>query len=283
MSDENQTEDVDALYDRIMNGESEEVASAPQVEQPPPAPAPVEEYEFTWNGKQIKANKDNLIKWASQGYDYSQKMNDFNKRLQETNDRWSKAETLEKTYGPVDEWVKQNPDKWEALQSAIHNAQASGQSPELLKKLSALEEKISHAGKFIETLQQKEAAEKQKQEDDQLSKDIQSIQEQYKDLDWKTVDESGHDLAYRVCEHAVKTGINSFRAAFRDLMHDDLMKFTEAKGRESLTKERQVKTQTGLLGKTQAPTKGLNKPTNIKNKSYDDLAREGLEELGIQI
>lgn len=279
MSDENQTEDVDALYDKIMGVNQEEVA--PEIEAPPTVQP--EEFEFTWNGKQIKSNKDNLIKWASQGYDYAQKMNDFNKRLEETNSRYAQAENLQKTYGPVDEWVKQNPEKWESLQSAIHKVQASGENPELLRKLSSLEEKILNADKFIETLQQKEQEEKQAKIDDELTKEIQSIQEKYKDLDWKSVDESGHDLSWRVCEHAVKNGINSFRAAFRDMLHDDLIKSSEAKGRESLTKERQIKQGVGLLGKTQAPTKGVMKPNNIKSKSYDDLAREGLEELGIQI
>lgn len=285
---QNQTDDIDALYDSIMNGSREDAGLNTEKTQtaastPPPSSEPPSEFEFQWNGKQIKADREKVLKWASQGYDYSQKMAEFNRRMQEVDGRYSKAEELYNKYGAVDEWVQQNQDKWEALQKAISGAEASGASPELLQKLHALEAKLNESSKFIDTIKEREELERQAKEDSELDAEIKSIQEKYKDLDWNTANEEGKTLEYRVLEHADKNRINSFKAAFHDLMHDELVKLAEMRGRETLTKERQAKQSQGLLGKTEAPKAGLTKPTGLKKKSYDDLAREGLEELGITL
>lgn len=291
MSDNFGIDNVDELYDNIMgtgsadgptgNTNTVEESTAPETKA---APVTVDEFEFVHNGKPIKANRDNVLKWAQQGYDYSQKMADFNRRLHETNSKYEQAESIYKTYGPIDEWVKANPDKWEALQRAIEGVEASGENPKLLQKLQTLESKILEADKFIQSVQQREQQQKVAEEDQALDAEIKSIREKYADLDWNAANENGHSLLeVRVLEHATKNGINSFRAAFHDLMHEDLMKASEARGRESLTKERKAKEAQGLLGTSQAPTKGLSKPNNLKSKTYDDLMREGLEELGISL
>jgi len=286
MSDENLTEDVDKLYDSIMGtGEGSDGPSGTttevQTQEPVAPPVPSTDFEFTHNGKQIKATKDAIIKWASQGYDYSQKMADFNKRLSDVDARYSQAEQLKTTYGPVDEWVKGNPDKWDALQKAIQNTEASGANPQLLSKLQTLEQQVLQANQFIEASKQREEEQKKAQEDSALDTEMKSIQEKYKDLDWKTVDESGRGLEAKILDHAVQNGINSYKAAFHDLLSDELTKLAEARGRESLNKERQVKQAGGVVGKTSQPTKGITKTNGVKSKSYDDLAEEGLRELGI--
>lgn len=283
MSEQNDdVENVDALYDRIMgtgdgaDGPSDNSVQDQQATAPAPTPNPVDEYEFIHNGKQIKSNRENVLKWASQGYDYSQKMAEFSRRQNETNQRYSQAEELSKTYGPVDEWVRANPDKWDALQEAIEGNKSSGDvNPEIMREIQSLKE-------FKAQLETQQNQKKIAEEDASLDAEIKSIREKYADLDWNSVNENGHpSLEARVIEHATKNGINSFKAAFNDLLHDDLMKAAESRGRESLTKERKVKETNGLLGTTPAPTKGLTKPNNIKSKSYDDLGREGMDELGI--
>lgn len=295
MSDvQNTGDDVDALYDSIMGkGEGNDGPSVEQNEfsteqkvvtanpTPPPTTTPEDLYEFNWNNKQIKANRENVLKWASQGYDYSQKMQEFKQRQADIDSKWQQAEQLNKTYGPIDEWVKGNPEKWDQLQQAISGMEASGANPQLLSKLQALEAKVQQASKFIEQTQQVQEAERIAKEDSELDAEIKSIQEKYKDLDWKSVDTEGRHLEARIVNHAVNNGIKSFKTAFNDLMSDDLIKIAETRGRESLGKERQAKQASGLLGTSATPTKGLSKPTNIKSKSYDDLMREGLEELGI--
>src|SRR4051812_40705324 len=64
-----------------------------------------EEFEITWNGRQIKAPKDKVLQWASQGYDYPQKMAELKKQREEFDRAYS-------PYKTVDDYAKQNPEWW---------------------------------------------------------------------------------------------------------------------------------------------------------------------------
>lgn len=281
-----QGEDIDALYDKIMGKDGPTMSEETATQTAAPAQTPTEsEFEFIHNGKQIKATRDQLIKWAQQGYDYPQKMAEVNRIKQEILAERQKAEGLYKTYAPIDEWVSQNQDKWAKLQQAIQVEQAGGAEvpPALLAKMRALEEGLGKATQFISQAEQEKQAARVQKEDEGLAQDVQSIRDKYKDLDWTSRDEQGRDLEYRVLEHATENGINSFRAAFHDMLHEELVKAAEARGREALTKERAAKQSQGLLGQTPTPTKGLLKAQNHKNKSYEDLKNEALAELGIQV
>jgi hypothetical protein len=130
-------------------------------------------------------------------------------------------------------------------------------------------------------LQEKQAEQKQK-EDAALDSEVSKIMEQHKDLDWTSADESGFTLEQRVLKHANDTGINSFRAAFRDYNHDQLLKLAELRARESAMLERQKVTKNGLLGQSPTPKKGLQTAENVKGKSYNNLVSEALNELGIR-
>ena len=70
-----------------------------------------------------------------------------------------------------------------------------------------------------------------------------------------------------------------FKAAFRDYMHERLVKDAELKGKESAQQEIQRRNKLGLLGTTPTPLKTIQPAVNLKDKSYEELAREALQEL----
>jgi hypothetical protein len=125
-------------------------------------------------------------------------------------------------------------------------------------------------------------AERQKTEDAALESEVSQLRQQHKDLDWNSADENGHSLEQRVLKHASENGINSFRAAFRDYNHDQLLKLTELRAREAAMLERQKVVKSGLLGQSPTPKKGLQTADNVKGKSYNNLVSEALSELGIR-
>lgn len=274
---------------------SSESAPAPEGtpgsgEQPAPAAAsaqaaaPASELEFTWNGKQIKApfTDPRVQKWAAQGYDYSQRMAEFNRRAQEFEQRQKQIAELEGRYKPIDEYVSQNPDFWEHVQ-ATWEAKAKGQDPNnpLARELAKVKEVLTDVTQFKEQVLQERTLAQQKQEDEALAAEIDSVAKAYPTIDMKAVDAEGKSLEYRVLEHAAKNGIHSFRAAFRDLHHDAIVKLEAERAKEAAAKEIQKNKSLGILGKTPTPKKGATKAENIKTKSYDDLMREGAEEEGI--
>lgn len=284
--------DVDALESQIESGgNTERPMSAPSTVKAPTTPATQvsQDIEFTWNGKQIKTplNDPRIKQWASQGYDYAQRMAEFNRQQTEFQTKSKKIQEYESKYQPVEEYVTKNPDWWKHVndqwQKEKTGTQGLGDDPNnpIIQKLSAYEQELSGIKEFIQSQQAEKAAQKATQEDAALSQEIQTVRDAYKDLDWNTLDQNGKSLELKVLEHATSNGISKFAAAFKDLMHEELIKRAEERGKENVVKERQKQTKLGLLGKTPAPSKGITQAEDIKNKSYDQLLREGMLELGI--
>lgn len=285
------TVDADALLAQIESGQ--EVRQAPSEGAPvtsteaaptETAQAPVaDEYEFTWNGKQIKADRTKILQWANQGYDYAQKMSEFNKRNAEIERIKQDLKTTYEPYEQINQYAQKNPAWWNHVTQQWDQRYSNGQQPqqqgqqlpnELLQKLDSLE-------KFKSEFEQKVSQEQREKEDHFLAQEVESIRKQYPSLDFDTPDADGWSLEKRVMKHAVDNGINSFRAAFRDLRHDDLVKLAQEKAKEETAKTLQTRTKQGIIGKTQTPTKGLARAENVRSKSYDSLRDEALRELGL--
>lgn len=290
--------DVDALMAEVNQSEPAEIpmtasdTPAPATETPQPAPTSTttpgatgaQEFEFTWNGKQIKApiSDPRVKQWASQGYDYSQKMAEFSQKQAEIEKQAAWAREAEGRYKEIDEYVKQNPQFWDHVTQSWTNRQ--GQAPDPLEQKlqsykSELKSEIGEIKEFIQAQRQAQQAAEQQEEDQRLNQEIKSIQEKYPDLDLNQVDESGKTLETKVLEFAVENGIRKFSVAFNAFNHDRLLKLHEEKGKEAAQKEIQKKTKLGLLGTTPTPTRGISQPKDIKNETYDSLYEQALEEL----
>lgn len=282
--------DADALLAEVENGSSRNIPmEAPKADPVAAAatPAPtISDFEFEYNGKQIKVPyQDPKVKtWAAQGYDYSQKMAQFNQQ---------KAE-FEKSFSPyklIDDFAKQNPDWWEHVEKSYQARKQSGATPNAsanpdLQALTAqikaeLENELKPIKDNFEQTKLKEQQAKIQSEDQALENEIKSIREQYKDLDWDTKDQTGQSLEMKVVKHAIDNDIKNFRAAFRDYNHENLIKRAQESGKSLQTKELQKRTKLGIIGESSTPKKGINPAEGVKNKSYNDLLRESLEEAGI--
>ena len=241
------------------------------------------EYEFTWNGKQIKAPVDKLTKWASQGYDYAQRMEQFKAEREAFETQRQQFEPRLNTYKEVDDYANKNPDWWKHVEASYKERQQNiDPSNPISGELQQLKSELSELKSFRDQLTQEKMAERQKTEDAALESEVSQLRQQHKDLDWNSADENGHSLEQRVLKHASENGINSFRAAFRDYNHDQLLKLTELRAREAAMLERQKVVKSGLLGQSPTPKKGLQTADNVKGKSYNNLVSEALSELGIR-
>lgn len=279
--------------DGLMSGADSNQPIESPTEGSQPAPTQTEtktpaqtaaELAFTWNGKQIKAplNDPRVTQWVSQGYDYAQKMQAFKQSQAEFEQKQKFLSELESKYKPVEEYYAQNPDRWQYINQQ-YEAMKQGLDPAnpLAQKIQSFESKLSQVDQFIQQQQMERLNQQRATEDAALESEIKSIREEFKDLDWNSPDAEGKDLEYRVLKHAQEIGTKSFRAAFRDFNHEHLLKLAEERAKENVVKERQKQTKLGLLGQTQAPKKGITNAENIKNKSYDDLIAEAMDELGL--
>lgn len=263
-------EQADELLSSIENTETPE-----EVTQEQPT---VQEYSFTHSGKEIKAPIDNILKWASQGYDAPNRIGDLSKQLDEYKQKESRFKEIETQYGDVDKFARENPDWWkhvsESYQQKFLEAKAGG-NPELI----GLQKELEDLKNFKLQLEQDRQAEVNRREDEAYQSELQALTKAYPKIDFSSVGPDGKSLEYKVLQHAKENGIKKFTTAFRDFYHDDLMKLQAESAKEGLLKERQQRTKLGILGETFQSAKQVNQ--DVKGKSYADLEREALQELGL--
>jgi hypothetical protein len=286
--------DVDQILSNIEKTGSAEGAPAP-VETTPPAasttqqtaPEPVTEYEYQAAGKTIKEPLDMILKRASQGYHYAQN----NQALKAEREAFEKDRTglLEKVkglevYAPIDEFAKANPGWTEFVRDEWQKKQAGeGAVDPALKRVM---DKLDAHEKTIAILDGARTIQQREIEDRALGQEVEGIRQKYGQYDWVTPDaSSGLSLEMQVLQHAEKHGIKRFSTAFHDYYHEELVKRGTMEGKEAQMKAEQAQRKSGVISQTsqpKAPT-GLQPATNLKKKSYDDLTREALAELGISL
>ena len=235
----------------------------------PPVAAP-EEYSITVGGKEIKAPMDKLIKWASMGYDAPNKIGQLNRELESWKKREAELNAMDQRYKTVDEYVKQNPQWFQFIQQQYEKQQAQGlgQDHPLLQELNSLKTTVNDLAQYKNNIVTQ-------QEDTAYNEELDSIKKAYPKVDFNTPDESGKSLEYKILEHAQQNGIRSFKTAYRDFYHDEIIKMKAEEAKENVIKDKVAKSKLGVLGTSPVPT---TKATYTKDKSWNQLADDIIKE-----
>lgn len=285
-----------------MSDEIQQILNEVQAEQPAPAQqaaptaqpaqqaAPVEQPQQTkrwginWNGRDIYTDKfDTFKQWAQQGYDYSQKMEAFNKERTTWEEKVKAAEPWQK----YDEYAKANPGWWEHIQQQWEQRDQyamQGQNPDVQNVVQRLvAEKLAPVENFIKQWDDFQQNERANKADEQLRGEVDHIAKQYPGIPLNTVDASGKTLEMKVLDYASEHGIPSFKAAFFELMHDKVVEMERVKAREEALKSVQQTRKAGIMGESPTPQTAANGAAHNYNRgsSYNDLAKQALQELGI--
>lgn len=243
------------------------------------------ELEYPAAGKQVKEPLEMILKRASQGYDYAQKMGDIN-TLQKTNtDLQEKIKTLE-YLKEIDDYYRSNPEWAEHIKSgwekraAIQN-KVDPNDPMFNffdSKLRQVTEAFDTINTKLSSLEQEKLQQQMQAEDSALEAEIQDIRKEHSYLPWDSVDEFGRNLEAKVVAHAKENGIRNFKTAFRDLYHDEIVKRAQDHAKESVADKRHADRKNGFIGESSTPkTKFATK--SIRDKSYDELGKEALKEI----
>lgn len=296
---ERTNDELDALADGSAKATNTERPMT-QVEASKQAPArekaAIDQFEFSHNGKPIKGTREQILKWAQMGYDrpqFAQKMNQDKLKWEQEKAQYQQKYGI---YQKVDDYANQNKDWWNFVQDQYKSRQSGQPIPHqgyqpadpttgqplpdpYAQKFQTLEQRLSQFEKvvpIVQSFEEEKRAAFVKSEDETLAKEVQSIQVQHKDLDWVNLDENGKSLELRVLEHAKQIGTKSFRAAFRDLLHDDLVGKAQSMGKLSVAKGIQQRTKLGVLAQSATPQTMWNqKPSKgIRQTSYEDIAEE---------
>jgi hypothetical protein len=273
--DEN-TEDVDQL---LADLDAPEVPREVNEAVPPAEEAPREaptwngqEWEFETGGKKIfPESREKALIWMSQGHSYSQRMAELNKthaqRMAEVEAKVKATQELEQRFNPykeIDEYVKKDPAWWKHVTDSWNSREQPKIDPALETLLKPIQEKLGKFEQFLGTVEQQQALEEQQKADQALDQEISEIRKAHPNIDLSALDpETGESLEVRICKHAGEIGTRSFKAAFRDYLHDKLIEDARATGRQAVTKDKESQIRKGILGTTQVPTK-TPKPVNTK-------------------
>lgn len=239
-----------------------------------------EEYVIKVDGKEVKGTREQLLTWATQGYGAPNKIGELSKQLKEYQTKEGQFKDWEKTYGPVDQYVRKNPQWWNHVNEQFQALQKQQQADPNNPVISKLVEEVGSLKELASTVMTERQQLQQKQEDAQYMSEFEAIKKQYPKVDFHTADETGKSLEYKILEYAQSKKIGEFKTAFRDYYHDDLLKIHEEQAKEKTAKDRFTKTKTGIIGESRTPT---TKSTNdsVRGKSYNQLEREALQELGL--
>jgi hypothetical protein len=258
----------------------------------PPAAAP-QLYKYkTDGGKEVEEPIDMILKRASMGYHYAQRMADVNRQMEQ----FKKVEEQNKSlsrWKEYDEYAQKNPkwndhvqQMWDAREKALQGQLPDDIDPRLLSALEAkLEakygEKFQKYDQHFETTEKERALEKQYLEDGELDQEVQKVRKEYPDIDFDKADEMGNSLEKRICDFGAKRNLGTFSDAFHLFYRDQLLTREREKAKEALVKEKQENEKKGIVGKSQIPLMNgkSSTPKNLRNRSYEDISAEIKAEL----
>lgn len=277
--------------EEIIQEVSAETTAAASTETPTATPtAPSDwrqgfQWEIDYNGQKISPDSADKAKtWLSLGHNYSQRAAELNRERATWQKEREELATKYKSYdrfANLDEYARQNPEWWKHVEQSWEQRGSFNVDPNLKPVLEPVLNRLQQTESFLQQLQQERAQAQLKEEDQALESEIGEIRKQHPNIDLSAADETGRSLEYRILAHANQTGIKSFRAAFRDYLHDKLVEDSVAQRLTQQAKEKEQKAKAGILGTTPAPTKTVNRAQNLRGQSYDALAQEALRELGL--
>lgn len=283
--------------EQVSTMHDEAYASAPErgiVEEQNTAPIDPE-FDINYKGETKKLPLSKIRDLAQQGYDYSHKMSEFNKSRLEMERKQKEFDERYGRYNEMDKYVQKNPSWWDHVNQQYQDrgqqatqgvapttAQALTTDPQMLEVFESLKNEVQGLKSFKDTVEQERARDLQQKDDQKYQEELSGLQKMYPTVDFSAPDATGMSLEYNVLKHANDNGIKSFRTAFLDFYHDNLMKMAESKAKETLAKDSQQIKKLGIQVHKEPNGTQPKKATNVRNSSYEDLTREALEELGIR-
>lgn len=232
-----------------------------------------QEWGLKYKGQTIyPESRDQLLSLAQKGRVMEERIADWNKKEQE----WQAQAARFQPYVDLDQLFQKNPAFAKQVQS-LYQQYSQGQPPQgdvpnaLPPELQPIVQKVQEMDQWRQE-QAKQAAHQE------ISRELQELADAHKDYDWQSDDGYG-TLAERVMRHALDNNFPTLKAAFRDLMWDDIQvrKQTEAKrqaAEEIQRQHRQGVVAPGAPSPRPAPAK-----FDVRNASYADLAKMALAEM----
>ena len=234
--------------------------------------------KYTANGKEISEPIETVLKRASQGYNYAQRMAEIKAQEAQWQKQLEESKSLADKYREIDEYARQNPDWFNHWNNAYQNrSQGFSNSPEQTgfdpnQITGLIEQKLQpHLG-TLQEMQERLNREKVEQENKLLDSQVQKTKQKYADVDFSASDpESGKTLEFKVYELMAQKGYDDFETAYKVLDHDNIVARQIEKAKADLVKAEQQKRKQGIVAEKSAKKPdAVNYKQVPENKLIDD-------------
>jgi hypothetical protein len=212
----------------------------------------------TSTGKDVEEDLQTILKRASAGYNYAQRMHEYNSLMDEFNTKHKpmidEAKTWRDKYSKFEDYAKENPEWYNHWNNAYENRltpnQGSiGQEPDYLKQVKELlGQELAPIKEFWTSKQKEEQENLVRTEYQKLTDASNQIRKQFPTMDLDVTDpETGMSKEQEVLTYMQKSGIKDFTAAFKALFHDDIVKHQVAQTKEQQLKADQERRKNGVV------------------------------------
>mgnify|MGYP003629466553 CR=1 FL=1 len=248
----------------------------PNLQEPPPpeGQAPVQQFEYSANGKTIKEPLDVILKRASQGYNYAQHMADHKIKSEQVDSRFNSAVELENKYGEIDKYASDNPEWNDHLHKSwdnrfdISGGQANQETQQQQGVPEQFQKEFNSMKDFVEGIKAERA-------DAAYDGAVGKVKDAYPDIDFAATDpDSGKTLEQQVLDYAQDNSIGKFEPAFKAFHHDSLIERARNSAKDQMAGDLKQRARAGLLGTSQTPSPSnasSEMPANFKGMSHNEL------------
>ena len=251
-------------------------------EEGTPAPEETKERMFEYEALGATRNEPEslVLKRASQGYDYAQKMEALKQQTAELEQRQADADARYQKYAHLDDYARENPEWHEHWTNAydqrgVSDQMTEGQQPQV--DLSPIKSEIDSLRNDFAGVKDFVNKQQQSQEDGKYWDEVKAVQSEFPDVDLNQSDETGKTLEFKILEHAKSNDIPSFRVAFRDFYHDNLKTRMLEQAKQDLIKADKENRKKGIVGVSNTPMLSSDAP-DYRNMSSHELEEAAIAE-----
>jgi hypothetical protein len=249
--------------------------------------------EYKARGKPVRETLAEALNRASQGYDYAQLMAEFKGKepgyQKQIEERDQKLQALQR-WQDYHDYIQKNP-AWGKHVEDMWNNREQYSNPNLdpndpiTKEIAGIKQALANfSNQFGEKFSKYDnlvTEQEHKKDDIAFENEVSTVKQNFKDVDFDTKDESGKSTRTYVLEHMVRAKIPSFRTAFLDLYHDQLVEMREKALQEKQAKEVQKRTKQGIIDVKSTPNgRDKSPPSNLASKSWDQVLEMALNDIG---
>ena len=239
-------------------------------------------YTIKHKGKDIGLEDPAFKDYAQKGYDYEQKMHKFRVDSKLQQKEFESKTAAFKELEQINDYAKENPAFEQLIQrewARVQNGEQVQVAPEdrvqvLESRLNQVLEKVGNAERELETRREAELEATQEGA-------ISAYKERHSGFDWVKKDDSGFTLEDKIGQAMIDKKLGDFNIMADSFLLQEHMDRNSLESKEAVGKSLQKSSKLGLGQVTKKSSLGVKSAEGVRGKTMDQLAREGLEELGI--